>query len=76
MTSDWACMGTNNVIKSYIYQLKMEDDLNAKLTTLSKQVEALAIAKATTSLPKKTLTMCALCDTMDYYTDVCPIVAG
>ena len=54
----------------------MEDDLNAKLTALSKQVEALALAKAATSLPKETSIMCALCDTIDYCTDVCPIVAG
>ena len=46
LTSDWACTGTHNVIKSstviptqYVgtkYQLTAEDDLNAKLTALSK----------------------------------------
>ena len=39
-------------------------------------MEVLAHAKAATSIPKETLTMCALCDTMDHCTDVCPIVAG
>ena len=58
------------------YHLIVEDDLNAKLTTLSKQVETLAFAKATTSTPKETSTMCALCDIMDHCTDVHPIVVG
>ena len=86
LTSDWSCIGTSNVIKfSTIiptqhvgnkYQLTVEDDLNAKVTAVSKQVEALALAKAAPSLPKETSIMYALCDTMDYCTDVCPIVAG
>ena len=86
MTSDWACTGTNNVIKSSTviptqlvglkYQLTMEDDLNAKLTALSRKVEALALAEATTSISKETSTMCVLCDTTDHCTDVCPIMAG
>ena len=58
------------------YQLTMEDDLNAKFTALSKQVEALALAKVITSFTKDTSIMCALCDTIDHYTDVCPIMAG
>ena len=58
------------------YQLAMEDDLNAKFTILSKLVEVLALAKAATSFIKDTSTMYALCDTMDHYTDVCPIVGG
>ena len=84
LTSDWVCMGINNVTKPFTftstqhvgtkYQLTMEDDLNAKLTALSKQVEALALAKAATSLPKETSTMCALCDTMNHCIYVCPIV--
>ena len=86
LIGDWTCTGTNNVIKSsnFIptqivsikYELIAEDDLNAKLTTLSKQVKALALAKAATSLPKETSIMCALCDTIDHYTDVCPFVVG
>ena len=85
LTSDWACTGTNNVSKSSIviptqhvgtkYQLTMEDDLNAKFTALSKQVKVLAHVKATTSFTKDTSTMCALCDTMDHCTDMCPIMA-
>ena len=39
-------------------------------------MEALALAKTVTSLPKETSTICALCDTMDHYTDIRPIVAG
>ena len=39
-------------------------------------MEALAHAKATTSLLKKTSSMCALCDTIDHCTNVYPIVAG
>ena len=58
------------------YQLAAEDDINAKLTTLTKQVEALAFAKATTVVPKKTSTICALCDTIDHSTDVCLIMTG
>ena len=58
------------------YQLTIENDLNAKLTTLSKQMEVLALAEATTSLPKDTSIMCALCDTMDHCTNVYSIVAG
>ena len=85
LTSDWACTGTHNLTKSstviptqYVgtkYQLTAVDDLNAKLTALLKQVKDLAFAKATTSISKETSTMCALCDTMDHCTDVCPIVA-
>ena len=67
-------MSTQHV--GHKYQLSVEDDLNAKLTALSKQVEALALAKAATSLPKETSTMCALCDTTDHCTKVCPIVTG
>ena len=37
-------------------------------------MEVLAFAKATTIVPKKTSTMCALCDTIDHCTDVCPIM--
>ena len=58
------------------YQVAAEDDINAKLTALTKQVKALAFAKATTVVPKETSIICALCDTMDHSTDVCPIVAG
>ena len=86
LTSDWAYTRTNNMIKSFAviptqnvgtkYQLTTEDNLNAKLTALSKQVEALAFAKATTSLPKETSTICALCDIMDHCIGMCPIVAG
>ena len=54
----------------------MEDDLNAKLTALSKQVESLALAKVAISLSKETSTMYALCDIMDHCTDMCPIVVG
>ena len=43
------------------YQLTMEDNLNAKLTAFLKQVKDLALAKAATSLLKKTSIMCALC---------------
>ena len=57
------------------YQLAAEDDINAKLTALTKQVEALAFAKATTVVPKETPIIYALCDTMDHNTDVCSIVA-
>ena len=52
-----------------------ENDINAKLTTLIKQVEALTFAKATTIVPKKTSTMCALYDTMDHNTNMYPIMA-
>ena len=74
MTRPFTSTSTQHV--GHKYQLSMEDDLNAKLTALSKQVEALTLAKAATSLPKETSTMCALCDTTDHCTDVCPIVAG
>ena len=86
LTSDQACTRTNNVIKSSTiistqnvgnkYQLTAEDDLNAKLTALSKQVEAFALAKTVTSLPKETSTICALCDVIDHCIDVCPIIVG
>ena len=58
------------------YQLEAEDDINAKLTIVTKQVKALELAKATTVVPKKTSTLCALCDTMGHSTDIYPIVAG
>ena len=59
------------------YQLVAEDDINAKLTILIKLVkEVLTFAKATTVVPKEISIICALCDTMDYSTNVCPIVAG
>ncbi|GFS34255.1 hypothetical protein Acr_00g0032950 [Actinidia rufa] len=57
-------------------KLGIEDEVNAKLTALSRQVEALAHAKAATSLTNESSSMCVLCDTMDHCTDVCPIVAG
>ncbi|GFZ19874.1 hypothetical protein Acr_28g0005790 [Actinidia rufa] len=84
LSSDWACTEPNNVNKSspstrhvgVTYKLRVEDDVNAKLTALSRQVEALAHAKAATSLTNESSSMCVLCDTMDHYTDVCPIVAG
>ncbi|GFZ14646.1 hypothetical protein Acr_24g0008360 [Actinidia rufa] len=84
LSSDWACTEPNNVNKSspstqhvgVKYKLGMEDDVNAKLTALSRQVEALAHAKAATSLTNESSSMCVLCDTMDHCTDVCPIVAG
>ncbi|GFZ12049.1 hypothetical protein Acr_23g0004340 [Actinidia rufa] len=47
-----------------------------ELTALSRQVEALAHAKAATSLTNESSSMCVLCDTIDHCTDVCPIVAG
>ena len=74
MIKSFTVIPTQNVGNKY--QLTIEDDLNAKLTTLSKQVETLSLAKAAISLPKETSTMCALCDTMDHYTNVCPIMVG
>ena len=87
LTSDWAYTGTqNNVTKlstsiftEHIdtkYQLVTEDNIDAKHTALTKQVEALAFAKATTSVPKKTSIICARCDTINHSTNVCPIVDG
>ena len=86
LTSDWECTGPNNVNRPFTststqhlgnkYQFTVEDDLNAKLTTLSKQMEALALAKVATNLPKETSIMCARYDTMDHCIDVCPVVAG
>ncbi|GFZ02212.1 hypothetical protein Acr_15g0008200 [Actinidia rufa] len=84
LSSDWACTEPVNVNKSsnstqhvgVKYKLGIEDEVNAKLTALSRQVEALAHAKAATSLTNESSSMCVLCDTMDHYTDVCPIVAG
>ena len=58
------------------YQLGVEDDINAKLTTLSRQVEALAHAKVTINFTKESSSMCVLYDTMDYCTDVCQIMVG
>ena len=58
------------------YQLAVEDDINAKLTSLTKKVEALVCVKATTVILKEISTICALCDTMDHSTDVCPIMTG
>ena len=52
------------------YQLAAKDDINAKLITLTKQVEAFAFAKATTVIPKETPIIYALCDTMDHNIDV------
>ena len=85
MTSDWTYTGNqNNVTKTFIsmptqhvgttYQLVAGDDINVKLTALTKQVEVLAFAKATIVVPKKTSTICALCDTTDQCTNVYPIV--
>ena len=87
LTSDWACTGTqNNVTKPTIsmptqhvgtkYQVASEDDINAKLTSLTKQVEALAFAKDTIVVSKETSTICALCDIMGHSNDICPIVVG
>ncbi|GFS37337.1 hypothetical protein Acr_00g0051420 [Actinidia rufa] len=84
LSSDWACTEPNNVNKSspstqhvvVKYKLGMEDEVNAKLTALLRQVEALAHAKAATSLTNESSSMCVLCDTMDHCTEVCPIVAG
>ncbi|GFZ02203.1 hypothetical protein Acr_15g0008110 [Actinidia rufa] len=84
LSSDWACTEPVNVNKSSLstqhvgvkYKLGMEDEVNAKLTALSRQVEALAHAKAATSFTNESLSMCVLCDTTDHCTDVCPIVAG
>ncbi|GFZ14664.1 hypothetical protein Acr_24g0008540 [Actinidia rufa] len=84
LSSDWACTKPVNVNKSSLstqhvgvkYKLGMEDEVNAKLTALSRQVEALAHAKAATSFTNESSSMCVLCDTMDHCTDVCPIVAG
>ena len=56
--------------------MEVEDDINAKLTALSKSVKVLAHAKAATNLPKRAFSMYALCDTMDHCTDVCPIMVG
>ncbi|GFZ05261.1 hypothetical protein Acr_17g0008330 [Actinidia rufa] len=79
----WACTEPNNVNKSspstqYVgvkYKLGVEDDVNAKLTALLRQVEALAHAKAATSLTSESSSMCVLCDTMEHCTGVCSIVA-
>ena len=84
LSSDWASTKPNNVNKSFTstqhvgvkYQLGVEDNVNAKLTTISRQVEALAHAKTAINFVKESSSMCALCDTMDHCTDVCPIVAG
>ncbi|GFS36290.1 hypothetical protein Acr_00g0045170 [Actinidia rufa] len=84
LSSDWACTEPVNVNKSSFstqhvgvkYKLGMEDEVNAKLTALSKQVEALAHAKAATSFTNESSSMCVLCDTTDHCTDVCPIVVG
>ena len=86
LNSDWACTGTHTVTKSSTaiptqhvgtkYQLTAKNDLNAKLTTLSKQGEPLKFAKTATSLPKETSIMCALCDTMNHCTDMRPIMVG
>ncbi|GFY88708.1 late embryogenesis abundant protein, group 2 [Actinidia rufa] len=84
LSSDWACIEPVNVNKSsnstqhvgVKYKLGMEDEVNAKLTALSRQVETLVHAKAATSLTNESSSMCVLCDTMDHCTDVCPIVAG
>ena len=74
MTKPFIATSTHHVgIK---YQLTIEDNLNAKFTVLSKQVEILALAKATTNFTKDTSTMCALCDTLDHGTDVRLIVTG
>ena len=62
LTSDWACTETqNNVTKPFTsmptqhvgtkYQLAAEDDINAKLTTLTEQVKVLVFAKAATVVP-------------------------
>ena len=86
LTSDWGYIGTqNNVTEPATsiptkhagtqYQLLAKYDINAKLTTLTKQVEALAFVKATTVVLKETPIICALCDTMDHSTNVCPIMA-
>ena len=56
------------------YQLTAKDDINAKLTTLTKQAEALVFSKVTTVAPKKTLIICALCEITDHCTDMCSIV--
>ncbi|GFZ14711.1 hypothetical protein Acr_24g0009010 [Actinidia rufa] len=64
LSSDWACTEPVNVNKSSLstqhvglkYKLGMEDKVNAKLTALSKQVEALAHAKAATSFTNESLT--------------------
>ena len=60
LSSDWSCTKPNNVNKSFTftqhvgvkYQLGVEDNVNAKLTAISRQVEALAHAKAATSFVK------------------------
>ena len=74
MTKPFTVTPTQHVGTKYL--LAVEDDINVKLTSLSKQVETLALAKAATSLRKETLTMCALYDIMDHCTDVYPIIAG
>ena len=86
LSNDWACTGPSIVNKPSTststhhvgvnYQLGIEDDVNAKLTALSRQMEDLAHTKATISFTKESSNMCALCDTIGHCTDVCPIMAG
>ncbi|XP_057487288.1 uncharacterized protein LOC130773354 [Actinidia eriantha] len=89
MARDWASAGTSNFMgaQSFMnkptnpqvggkYQLGEVEDLQAKVTSLTRKLEALETTKATTSVLVETPSMCLVCATQDHDTTSCPVIPG
>ena len=89
MARDWASGGTPNFMgaqsftnkptNSHVgskYQLGEVEDLQAKVTSLTRKLEALETSKATTSVPVETPSTCLVCTTQDHDTMSCPVIPG
>ncbi|GFY92943.1 hypothetical protein Acr_08g0013390 [Actinidia rufa] len=82
LTRDWASTGTQNPEgrpnqQGRKYQLKEVDDVNARLATMARKLEALEFAKvnAVGSEELKEVS-CAVCETKEHDTISCPVILG
>ncbi|GFY92946.1 hypothetical protein Acr_08g0013420 [Actinidia rufa] len=82
LTRDWASTGTQNPEgrpnqQGGKYQLKEVDDVNARLATMARKLEALEFAKvnAVGSEELKEVS-CAVCETKEHDTISCPVIPG
>ncbi|GFY92961.1 hypothetical protein Acr_08g0013570 [Actinidia rufa] len=80
LTRDWASTGTQNPEgrpnqQGGKYQLKEVDDVNARLATMARKLEALEFAKvnAVGSEELKEVS-CAVCETKEHDTISCPVI--
>ena len=89
MAKDWGSAGTQNFMgaQSFTnkptnphvggkYQLGEVEDLQAKVTSLTRKLEALETSKATMSIPVETPSLCLVCNTQDHDTASCPVIPG